>query len=242
MYFLLSGEGPTDLGTSTENQPAKSSDDSRVGPMALLIDQIVERTHDYQPLESNCVEVLPKSALAKQKTRKKSRSAGSFGLPGKKTPKETRYFYNNAKTLARIALKRKKALKDDVVAVLFRDADGTASSSRGQRDDKRDSIIEGFKSESFDRGVAMVPKPKSEAWILCAMRNAKYKNCQSLENESGNDNSPYSLKKQLADLNQGDLPDRDVLCQWVLEGKIDAEKISMPSFDQFKSDLHEKMR
>jgi len=55
----------------------------------------------------------------------------------------------------------------------------------------------GFKIEKFDRGVAMIPKPKSEAWLLCALRNKAYENCQKLEDRSGNDDSPNSLKKEL---------------------------------------------
>ena len=40
MYFLLSGEGPTDMGVG-------SGDDYKCGPMAVIVDQIVESKHDY---------------------------------------------------------------------------------------------------------------------------------------------------------------------------------------------------
>jgi len=46
-----------------------------------------------------------------------------------------------------------------------------------------------------DRGVAMIPKPKSEAWLLCALKNKPYESCEKLEDRSGNDDSPNSLKK-----------------------------------------------
>ncbi len=55
-----------------------------------------------------------------------------------------------------------------VIAVLFRDSDGTASSGRGLWEDKRKSIEDGFGEAGFDYGVPMIPKPKSEAWLLCA--------------------------------------------------------------------------
>lgn len=242
MYFLLSGEGPTDLGTSTDNQPASGRSDPHVGPLSLLIDQIVERKHNYHPLESMCIEIIPKNALTAKEKLEKSKYPKRIGLPGKRVEKETRYFFNNARMLAQIALDRKDSRKEEVVAVLFRDADGTASSDRGERDLKRESILSGFKYENFNKGVAMVPKPKSEAWILCAMRKPEYKNCESLEEESGNDDSPNSLKNILAKLNGGTKPDRNKYCEWVLEGKINPDKISMPSFDQFKSDFLEAIQ
>ena len=45
----------------------------------------------------------------------------------------------------------------------------------------------------------MIPKPKSEAWVLCALSKL-YKECDELEDRSGNDNSPNSLKRELEEL------------------------------------------
>lgn len=235
MYFLLSGEGPTDLGSSTDNQPATGEKDARVGPLALLVDQLVHSAANCSPLVDSRLEILSKRALSEMYAL--VRKPRKMSLPGKRSERETRYFYRNARMLAAIALERQYSLKEDVVAILFRDADGTASGDRGERDAKYQSMRNGFRDESFVRGVPMIPKPKSEAWIICALRKPKYRNCGPLEDESGSDNSPNSLKKQLANLCSGQFPTSDQLRDWVLEGEIDPHKIRMPSFDQFKADL-----
>ena len=43
-------------------------------------------------------------------------------------------------------------------------------------------------------------KPKSEAWLLCAWKYHSYGGCESLEDRSGNDNSPNNLKDELEEL------------------------------------------
>ncbi len=44
------------------------------------------------------------------------------------------------------------------------------------------------------------------------------------------------LKKELAEV-LGTKPTRELLCELVVEGKIDAIRINMPSFDAFRRDL-----
>ena len=51
--------------------------------------------------------------------------------------------------LARFAKERAKEIDDEVVAVLFRDSDGTASAGRGQWNDKREAMLDGFDEEGF---------------------------------------------------------------------------------------------
>ena len=101
-----------------------------------------------------------------------------------------------------------------------------------------DKIIEtslkGFESANFKQGIAMLPKPKSEAWLICALKNS-YQNCNNLENESGNDISPKSLKKQLEVYNLSN----EQICEKIEKNEIDIEKIKMNSFEKFKSRLEE---
>ena len=80
----------------------------------------------------------------------------------------------------------------------------------------------------------MLPKPKSEAWLLCAIKNS-YQNCNALENESGNDNSPNNLKTQLETFGLT----HDEICEKIKANKIGIEKIDMKSFNIFKNRLHE---
>lgn len=58
-------------------------------------------------------------------------------------------------------------------------------------------MINGFVVESYEFGVAMIPNTKSEAWLLCVVKN-NYQHCDNLEGIKGNDDSTNSLKTQLA--------------------------------------------
>ena len=113
--------------------------------------------------------------------------------------------------------------------------DSTASAGRGLWAEKRKSMLDGFEREGFRRGVPMLPNPKSEAWLLCAVKK-HYMNCASLEDRSGNDDSPYSLKMEVQ-RHFGHRPSREQLCQMVTDGKIDALRIDMPSFRAFTDRL-----
>jgi hypothetical protein len=111
-----------------------------------------------------------------------------------------------------------------LILILFRDADGTASSERGEWQDKWQSMLDGFEAGQIFTGVPMIPKPKSEAWILCALRN-KYQNCEKLEYESGNDASPNSLKQQLEEY-LGESGGRILINDKINLGEIDINQIT----------------
>lgn len=196
MYFLFSGEGPTDVGVGTGAATICEGDDFGHGPMAIIVDQLVEDRQGYSPLGVSTCGIISEHSLA-ERARQLKTVKKSLRLPGVKQPKETRYFFNNARILARIAREKRAELADDVVAILFRDSDGTASAGRGQWEDKRRSIIHGFDEERFTRGVPMIPKPKSEAWVLCGLTGNPNYGGGPLEERSGNDNSPNSLKDEL---------------------------------------------
>jgi hypothetical protein len=139
-----------------------------------------------------------------------------------------------------LAHKKSQEIGDEIpmILVLFRDADGTASSDRGEWKDKMESMLTGFEVEQISTGVPMIPKPKSEAWILCALRN-KYRNCGKLEDLSGNDDSPNSLKQQLEEY-LGESGSRIVLNDKIDAGEIDIDQITdMPSMNAFKDRLTE---
>ncbi|KAA1174461.1 hypothetical protein FWJ25_09560 [Marinobacter salinexigens] len=203
--------------------------------MAIIIDQLVEifQGFDMSHLASDLVGFVSKKHLVESKLPSQRKS---MSLPGKKKPKETQYYYENARALAALAKDRGEREQSPVIGVLFRDADGTASAGRGDWQDKRNSMIAGFKAENFDLGVAMMPKPKSEAWLLCASQKSRYQNCARLEKESGNDASPNSLKQQLAAALDG-ADNRAEINAMLYKKVIDVERIDMPSFNLFKDDL-----
>lgn len=160
-------------------------------------------------------------------------------LKGKKRPAETKFYFENARALAAVARAKQIEVQDHVIAILFRDSDGTASAGRGDWSNKRNSMLAGFQAENFMLGVAMMPKPKSEAWLLCATKEAPYQHCAALEEESGNDNAGrVSLKEWLNNSLKGDST-TDALNQQLINRKIDIHQINMPSFNTFKNDLKE---
>ncbi len=220
MFLVLSGEGPSDIGIQND----------QIGPMTKLIDQWIIRRSHYSLIECEQYTIFQKWQLAKKAKSLKSSS-------GKKQQKETGYFFKNARALALLAKEESdKRHETTVIPVLFRDADGTASSGRGEWQKKWQSMLDGFETEKMVNGIPMIPNPKSEAWLLCALRE-KYQNCNKLEYESGNDNSPNSLKKQLAK-HLGEDATRELINKKIDEGQIDIEQIiDMPSLAQFKEQL-----
>jgi len=127
------------------------------GPMTKFIDHWVLRRSDYSLIEINCYKIVSKKELAdiaKNRLKPLSRK-------GKKHKKETGYFYNNARALALLSKEESSKLETIVIPVLFRDADGTASSDRGEWYDKQKSMLNGFEAEQLLNGVPMIPKPKS---------------------------------------------------------------------------------
>lgn len=233
MILLLSGEGPSDLGTCLSPGSECEGEAFKPGPMAWLVDKLVEGIWNYGPLGAMSCVLVPKGTLAAH--CKKARMGTT--LPGKKRGPETAYFFKNARGLAQMAQQKSKKDGCPVGAVLFRDADGTRSSQRSLWLNKVDSMEEGFKAEGFDFGVPMVPKPKSEAWLLCALQRVAYQSCERFEDLPGNDASPNSAKEALetalADRGKG----LDDISEMIECGELDPQQIRMPSFDRFRCRL-----
>lgn len=233
MYFLLSGEGPTDLGSRICEAEVCEAENFLAGPLALIVDQMAQDRFEYSPLEAQACGLVSKHSLVARVGDLKS-VGKAVKLPGPKRAKETRYFFNNARALARIAsdLRARWDGNAKVIAVLFRDSDGTASAGRELWTDKHQSMVDGFDQEGFQTGVPMLPKPKSEAWILCAVKY-HYQACDKLEGRSGNDASPNSLKAEL-EATLGAPATRELLCELVRDGRIDHGRLDMPSFNTFR--------
>jgi len=236
MIVLLSGEGSTDLGHCNNAQGQCRGEDFDIGPMTLLLDRLIENSRlGYSLLglpEAYCY--VDETAL-EQRVADRKRQRKNPSLVGKKHGEETGYFYINAWMLGEIAQEHEAEANDMSIAVLFRDCDGTRSAKPGIWRDKWKSMEQGFLRAQFERGVPMLPKPKSEAWLLCAAKPNPYQNCADLENSlSGNDASPNSAKQQLGTI----LPDTSAsgLKTWV-ETTLDIDRIDMPSFNQFKQSL-----
>lgn len=236
MIFVVSGEGPSDIGQCNNQRGECAGADFTPGPMAVIVDRIVEQTANYSPLASSAIEFISESALVSVEF---PRSLISIG---KKSKAGTAGFTRHAQQLAAVA-RRFEESGSPVAAVLFRDADGTRSTERGMFEAKWDAIERGFVAAGFENGVPMVPKPKSEAWLLCALKAEPYQHCANLEDTlSGNDDSPSPAKAQLEE-RLGTLgKEVNDLAGMVADGTISPFKIEMPSYRRFRTRLEEVTR
>ena len=98
-------------------------------------------------------------------------------------------------------------------------------------------MLKGFEEEGYSRGVPMIPKPKSEAWVLCGLKYND-QHCDALEERSGNDDSPNSLKKELREHQGGQLTRSDLI-ELFQDRTIDVEQTKAPSFLAFRKRLEE---
>ena len=235
MRLLLSGEGPTDLG---HQRPSEGGMEFVPGPMAWVVDKVLERHHiQYSLLDTHaaggdCVTHVHERELADLGKR------GSPLFPGVKFGKGNAFFTRNAQVLGLCAQQTAAEEGRPVLAVLFRDGDGVSAAPAGEWRDKVESMHRGFAMVGCDTGVPMVPRPKSEAWLLCALQPPAYANCASLEDASGNDASLNSLKRQLAAVCGGEEPSAEEQAEWVKTGAVDPLRIDMPSLNAFKQALH----
>lgn len=237
MIVIFSGEGPTDLGQSKTGMSPCSGQDFAPGPMAALADHALEARLRYSVLDTTPDRVwhINETELAK---RAKSLGKRHVALRGSKHPDaETGYFYKNAEMLALFALEKEQTCDDISIAVLFRDSDGTRSSGPALWNSKFKSMEDGFTRAGYSRGVAMLPKPKSEAWLLCLARIQKDGDCANLESLPGNDNAPNSAKQQL-DAALGQHLSAAQLVDWIKQCQPDFEHLStMPSFASFRDSM-----
>ena len=242
MILILSGEGPSDLGACSNAQGVCQLDDYRPGPMAILVDELISQKLQYSPLATTPTAVwyVSEKCLAE---RAKARSSRRMALRGSKGPQvETGYFYLNAQMLAEFAKEKEAESQDTAVAVLFRDADGTHSTPSNQWQDKHKSIENGFARAEYARGVAMLPKPKSEAWLLCLAKKPQPKFCPELENLSGNDASPNAVKVQLASA-FGQPQNTQQLVDWIKQQSTHlAHLLHLPSYASFHEQLNTALK
>ena len=227
MRLWLSGEGPTDLGMT---RPGPAGGEFVPGPMAVIIDQLALARVKYSLLETqaaggDCVRLVNKTDLTRLGKK------GPVLLPGVRYGKHNTFFTRNAQVLGLMAKNDGDESGQPTAAVLFRDGDGTNSVPAAQWREKFDSIKRGFELVGYQCGVPMVPRPKSEAWLLCALKTPAYARCTQLEEASGNDASPNSLKDQLQALKGPAGANQQA--QWVRDGDVDAQRIDMPSFNLF---------
>lgn len=236
MKLMLSGEGPTDIGRT---RLAPGGPVFEPGPMTEILDWLIDDQLQFSPLEldqmgAQCVRHLTEGELAYADVPTRPKL-----LPGTVRPQGEAGTTAHAYALGCLARAAAVAAQEPVVAVLFRDSDGTRSAHRTVWQGKVEAINQGFQLANFDAGVAMVPRPKSEAWLLCALKANPYQHCGSLEDAPGNDSSPNALKPRLAVQMGVANPSADEQADWVRTGLVDPTQIDMPSFNVFADRLED---
>lgn len=237
MILVLSGEGATDLGACTNGHGRCDGTEFAVGPITVLIDQMLEQKLGYSVLDfPACLNFFDESYLCR---KAKELPARMQPARSKKKEAETGYFFGNAVALGTLAQEIEQSTEDKaVVAILLRDYDSTRSANAHLWQTKHKSMEDGFRYARFDRGVPMLPKPTSEAWLLCQAQENPYQNCSRLEDLPGNQSSPNHPKKEL-DKAFGSHKNAAELCDWLRENPIDLDRASsMPSFRYFRERLN----
>ncbi len=239
MLLILTGEGPSDIGACKGPIGFCRNGDFQPGPMVLLVDQIVSERLNYSVLGDtpDCVFYVDESRLVQKIAEIKQQRKNLF-LSGKKKDQETGYYFNNARAFGLIALELEGEVDDVGPAVFFRDSDGTRSTPSADWSAKWGSIEEGFRRAKNPRGIPMLPKPTSEAWLLCAAQEHPYQNCDQFEDLPGNQASPNHPKKEL-DKVFGAHKSAAELCNWLSDKPLDLDRASsMPSFRRFRERLN----
>jgi len=222
--ILVSGEGSTDIGhTDNPSLNVCCWEEWTPGAMAYFIDKIFN-AREINVFEWGLMWFVPKKILNAISKKIDPPVLGCSGCTSGKAG-----FRKNALALLSLAYVISQNEKCDVLPILFRDAD-----QRKWKEMRWQIAHCADKSENI-YVCPMIPNPKSEAWLLCALKH-NYTSCEKLEDEiSGNDKSPNSAKKQLEEC----LKDYDIhnLNELIENGTIDPLRITMPSMTNFIEDL-----
>ena len=218
MILVLSGEGVSDIGRD-------NAGNFEPGPMARLADAIIQDAQEfnYSYIENKAIRYVEKKEISNSGRPK-------LLLTGKKrmadTP-ENKWFLRNAAALARKAAEIEKEANDSTLAILFRDADKPE-----EYRSKRSSIEHGFKFEAYRNGVAMVPCPTSEAWLISSVLGGGTKlDGKNLEEWKKRD----VLKIRLGELLEGqEVKDMDP--------SPDSISMMLTSYSDFRRDLELSVR
>lgn len=218
MYFLLTGEGNSDLGYSEENP----------GFLVDLLEKLAEE--ETSGTDVFVYDFVPRTELAAE--AKHSDSPKHMSLRGNKRKYESLIFIQRtAEALGNIAVKK----RTEVGAVFFHDCDFTRSEVDDPDKYYRQLVLSmesGFKAADYKNGVPMVPKPRSESWLLCHYQETPYENCARFEKLPGNDRADNSGKKQLAAFlhcSESEIYNKIDI------GGIDWNRVDAPSFVFFKN-------
>jgi len=214
MYFLISGEGNSDLGFETDH-PGYF-----VAVLQTLSAAITNDEFSY--------EIIPRTRLSDYiKSNKKL-----FLSRGLKNDDPKTAFCKHAA----YALAEQASVMENTGAVLFHDCDYSNSEVRDGKKYYRQQVMaiqDGFAlANGFKNGVPMVPCPRSESWLLCFYQDEQYKDNSFFDDLPANDTAENSGKKLLADFFGCKISE---IYDHIHMEEINWDRIKAPSFLYFKS-------
>ncbi len=218
MYFLLTGEGNTDIGYS----------DDKPGILLAALSALASEVTDED--FNNCYHIVSRPDLVAlcrdiPHTPKSMLSRGA-----KKKFSGLIAIQRQAQALGKMARET-----EDTGAVFFHDCDYThsqVSDSHEYYEELVRTVEAGFyQNDKYRNGVAMIPKPRSESWLLAHYQPNQYRNGAEFEELSANDASDKSGKKMLADFFHCKVNE---IYDHINADDINWSKIDCPSFILFK--------
>jgi len=222
MRFYLVGEGPSDLCDKGTGTP---------GLLKEALAQLVDLDYDATLCDFRGVS----HAQLQQHSDRKQRNPRNMILRGnKRMSGKLADVVRSAEALGWVA----KSDHDggECGAVFFTDCDFTHSEVNDP--DKFHlqmiaAIETGFmQSDGYRRGVAMVPKMRSESWLLCKYQEEPYLPTSEFEKLPANDESSTCAKKVLATVLSSSVD--DMYNDIIYGDTIDWRRIDCPSYNFFK--------
>ena len=190
--FILCGEGSTDLYFNEIDQ--------KQGPLKDGVDQLLDFFWDNRNyIQFKQVSRPEVSQSIKGKPEKKT----AIVRGAKNKFPDHRSIAASAKCLAQKA--EETAMENDEPhkwgVIYFHDLDANTKASVDEiYNASMKAMNEGFESASFPHGVPMIPKTRSESWLLCLLDPDGGANAKYFEDLPMSDRSPNSGKKVLATL------------------------------------------
>jgi len=233
MLLLFSGEGSQDLGQNIYGHNGLCAPGQWApGPMAYLAGELFRHLHPTERSFLDEAYFISRKDLITL--------SGEFDRPQLRGTGLSKYHSKMARTLGFVALCLAAKTELAVIPIFFRDYGRSRSSEPKDYKKVFESIVgekQGFRQFNIKSGVAMLPCPISEVWLLCALKN-NYKACDELENESPHGtNEPDRLKKMLARCLEARAFEISDLPELIQNKTIDHSRIKMPSYDGFSDSL-----
>lgn len=220
MFFLLLGEGGSDLGKSID------APGPLLEPVQRIVKQMTDESFDYDYVE--------KAELSDYAPVKKSSRRRSMLLRGNK--RKYSGLVSVWRTAEALGVKAKSL--GECGAIYFSDCDYTnreVNNPEMYYEDLIRSMEHGFYSvEGYKLGVPMVPRTRSESWFLCHYQEHPYENCDRFELLPANDEAPTSGKKLLGQF-FGCAPSVPEIYSRIKSEEVNWSNLNIPSFVFFKN-------